>query len=316
MNAIDISCERLRARSCGAGPTVLCLHSSGASGQQWHALAEQLIGFRVVRVDAHGHGQSPAPALDAPVFDLDAQSLAPTLRHARDGIHLVGHSYGAALALRLALAVPRQVRSLTLFEPVLFSLLLEPEADAAAREDILQVGRTIGLWVGMRQTMRAARVFVDFWSGPGSWQRLSGRQQQTVAQRMPVIAAHFRSLLGSGVMLSHVRQLRVPTLLMSGGRSRRAALSLVDMLAQSWPHAEQHRFADAGHLAPMTRARPVNERITLSAPCPSAYSRTPCRAARITTSTSSSCRRMCCTSRASARPTRTTWRASPATTSA
>ena len=261
MNTIDVSCGRLRARSSGAGPTVLCLHSSGASGQQWQALAEQLIGLRVVRVDAHGHGQSPAPVPDAPVFDLDAQALAPTLQQSRDGVHLVGHSYGAALALRLALALPRHVRSLTLFEPVLFSLLLEPGADAAAREDILQVGRTIGLWVGMRQPARAARIFVDFWSGPGSWQRLAGRQQQTVVQRMPVIAAHFRSLLGSGVTLQHVRQLRVPTLLMSGARSRRAALVLVDMLAEAWPHAELHRFAHAGHLAPMTQARTVNARI-------------------------------------------------------
>jgi pimeloyl-ACP methyl ester carboxylesterase len=260
MNTIDINCEQLRARSSGTGPTVLCLHSSGASGQQWQALAEQLIGMRVVRVDAHGHGQSPAPT-DAPVFDLDAQALVSTLQQARDGVHLVGHSYGAALALRLALAVPRQVRSLTLFEPVLFSLLLEPGADAAAREDIVQVGRTIGLWVGMRQPARAARIFVDFWSGPGSWQRLSGRQQQTVVQRMPVIAAHFRSLIGSGVTLEHVRQLRVPTLLMSGAESRRAALALVDMLAQAWPHAELHRFAHAGHLAPMTQARTVNARI-------------------------------------------------------
>jgi len=261
MNVIDMSCDRLRARSSGTGPTVICLHSSGASGQQWQALAEQLIGFHVVRVDAHGHGQSPMPALDAPVFDLDAQALAPTLLRAREGVHLVGHSYGAALALRLALALPRQVRSLTLFEPVLFSLLLGAGADAAAREDILQVGRTIGLWVGMRQPVRAARSFVDFWSGPGSWQRLAARQQQTVVQRMPVIAAHFRSLLGSGVRLQHVRQLKVPTLLMSGARSRRAALALVDMLAEAWPHAQLQRFANAGHLAPMTQARPVNAHI-------------------------------------------------------
>jgi len=261
MKTIDIHCERLRARSSGTGPMVLCLHSSGASGQQWQALADQLIGFQVVRVDAHGHGQSPAPAPDGPVFDLDAQALAPLLAQSRDGVHLVGHSYGAALALRLALALPGHVRSLTLFEPVIFSLLLEPSADAGAREDILQIGRTINLWAGMRQTARAARLFVDFWSGAGSWQRLTGRQQQSVAQRMPVIAAHFRSLLGSGVTLGHVQQLRVPTLLMSGAQSRRAALSLVGMLAQAWPHAERHVFADAGHLGPMTRPQPVNARI-------------------------------------------------------
>jgi pimeloyl-ACP methyl ester carboxylesterase len=36
-------------------------------------------------------------------------------------LHLIGHSFGAVTALRLALAAPEGVRSLTLIEPVLFA---------------------------------------------------------------------------------------------------------------------------------------------------------------------------------------------------
>ena len=43
------------------------------------------------------------------------------------GTILVGHSYGAAVALIAALACPERVRALVLYEPTLFSLV---DADA------------------------------------------------------------------------------------------------------------------------------------------------------------------------------------------
>ena len=253
----------LSARSSGAGPTVICLHSSGASSQQWHAFAEAMPDYRVVRVDAHGHGQSPAPGDAAGVFGLDARALGTAVTQTAEGVHLVGHSYGAALAIRVALAHRHQVRSLSLYEPVLFSVLDDPTMPAAAREDIVQVGRTVNLWIGMRQPRRAARLFIDFWSGAGSWTRMGARQQQAMAQRMPVIAGQFTSLFGCGVTLEQLAELRLPTLLMSGARSRPSALQLADRLASAWPHAEIMRFPKLGHLGPITHGAQVNAQIAL-----------------------------------------------------
>jgi pimeloyl-ACP methyl ester carboxylesterase len=250
---------RLHARADGSGPTVLCLHSSAGSGQQWQALAQSLAErFRVVCVDAHGHGRSAEPDPGLHVLAQDAAWLAPIVEQADAGVHLVGHSYGAALAIRLALAHPARVRSLALYEPVLFSLLDDPSVPAPAREEIVQVGRSIALWVQMRQPLRAARLFVDFWSGPGAWRALGARQQKVVAARLPVVADHFESLLGCGITLAHVARLRVPTLLMSGARSRRSALSLVNALVAAWPHADLLRFPDLGHLGPVTHGERVN----------------------------------------------------------
>ena len=261
MSISELFPAHLAARTSGAGPTVICLHSSGASSQQWQAFADSHADYRVVRVDTCGHGQSPAPADASTVFELDAHGLGAVVTQATDGVHLVGHSYGAALAIRFALAQPRYVRSLSLYEPVLFSLLDDPAMPGAAREDIGQVGRTVRLWVRMRQPRRAARLFIDFWSGAGSWTRMGPRQQQAVAQRMPVIAGQFTSLFGCGVTLRHLEDLRLPTLLMSGARSRPSALQLVDRLASAWPHAEVVRFPKLGHLGPITHPAQVNPRI-------------------------------------------------------
>jgi hypothetical protein len=53
----------------------------------------------------------------------------------------------------------------------------------------------------------------------------------------------------------------LPTLLMSGERSRRSALAVADVLASIWPQATTARFTRVGHLGPMTHAPVVNEAI-------------------------------------------------------
>ena len=48
-------------RESGSGTTVVCLHASASSSTPWRALSERLSDrFRVVAVDLHGCGMTPA----------------------------------------------------------------------------------------------------------------------------------------------------------------------------------------------------------------------------------------------------------------
>lgn len=264
---------RLHARCAGDGPLVVCLHSSAGSGQQWQALAETLAPrFRVACVDSFGHGRSPAADAGADVLAQDAAGLAPAIARAggavdrgldgaAGGVHLVGHSYGAALAIRLALDHPGRVRSLTLYEPVLFSVLDDPALPADAREEIGQVGRAVVSWAHGAQVQRAARLFMDYWSGGAAWTALGARQQRAIVARMPSVAAQFEALFGAGIALRDVARLSVPTLLLSGARSRRPALAIAEALPSAWPHARVFRFDTLGHLGPITNPAAVNAEI-------------------------------------------------------
>ena len=80
--------------------------------------------FRSIAPDLIGYGRSQAWPPDV-LFDLDAEAraLQTLLPSCGAEYHLVGYSYGGAVALHIALADPGRVLSLTLIEPVFFAAL-------------------------------------------------------------------------------------------------------------------------------------------------------------------------------------------------
>ena len=105
----------------GAGPRVVLVHGSaqGSSvgGAKHFANQAGLAtrGWTVVTPDRPGHGLSPAPDRGDDA-GLDAVWAAELLG---EGGHLVGHSFGGAVALAAAERRPEAVRTLTLIEPAL-----------------------------------------------------------------------------------------------------------------------------------------------------------------------------------------------------
>lgn len=97
---------RLRAtRWPGAGPAVLLLHGLASTRHVWDLVVPHLVGPggpAVVAVDQRGHGESARP--DGP---YDGRTVVSDLLTALDALALsrvvvVGHSWGATTALRLA----------------------------------------------------------------------------------------------------------------------------------------------------------------------------------------------------------------------
>src|SRR5918996_2078004 len=101
-------------REAGTGVPVVCVHASASSSGQWRPLMERLSGrFRSLAVDLYGYGQSPPWPDERPLALADeVELIEPVLETAGDRLHLVGHSYGGAVALRAALACPTRLRSL------------------------------------------------------------------------------------------------------------------------------------------------------------------------------------------------------------
>ena len=129
-------------REAGTGPGVVCIHSNASTSGQWRALMELLAPtFRVLAPDSYDSGKSPRWPSDRVIRLRDEAALIePVLARAGSPLALVGHSYGAAVALIAALKNPGRVRALALYEPTLFALL---DAEAPAPNEAEGVRDTV-----------------------------------------------------------------------------------------------------------------------------------------------------------------------------
>lgn len=247
----------------GARPTIVALHASSSSGGQWSPLASYSAPHvDVVATDLHGHGLGPAcPAVEDSIFAEDVARISKLCERVAGGVHLVGHSYGGAAALRVALSMPDRIRSVAVYEPVLFSVLRDTYGRRRPGAEVWELGRAVRRHVraGMREA--AAQIFIDYWSGAGTWRTLPEARQMGHASRMPVIAAQFESLIRDPVKLEQFKMLDIPVLLVVGRQTRAPVVRIAELLAGTLPHAALERLPGLGHMGPVTHPLAFAERV-------------------------------------------------------
>ena len=240
--------------------TLICLHGSASSPRQWQRLEERLTPrFRVVAPGLIGYTDGPPwSQQQAVTLDQEAAWVERWLEGAGTPVHLVGHSYGAVVALKVAQRRPERVRSLILYEPVVFhlltgDLLAQAAALRAAVERPCQAG----------DPTAAASVFIDYWSGPGTWARMSPLQQGAVIQRMHKVAAEFRAVFADVTDPARLAQLPRPILLLSGTLTPAPAAAAARVLQSFMPNASWVELPGLGHLGPITHPVAVNALVAL-----------------------------------------------------
>jgi len=121
--------------SWGSGPdTLVFLHAllPAATGRSIEEVALDLttqLPMRVIGVDAPGFGQSTPRADSDYAQGHLAAPLAATAAEAGIPYVLAGHSWGAALAVRIAATRPHDVRGLVLLDGGHFGHAALPDAD-------------------------------------------------------------------------------------------------------------------------------------------------------------------------------------------
>jgi pimeloyl-ACP methyl ester carboxylesterase len=250
-------------REAGSGPGIVCLHSNASSSSQWRGLLELLAPrFRVLAPDSYGSGKSPEWPSDREIALSDEVALIePVLRDAGSPLTLVGHSYGAAVALRAAVDRPERVRALALYEPTLFSLVNTGSPPPNAADGIRQAVAEAALALDRGDRNRAAEAFIDYWMGEGSWQTMPEARRQPIAASAVNVRRWAHALFTEPTPLQAFRALDVPVLFLVGGRTTASARCVARLLVDALPRVEVLEFEELGHMGPVTHPERVNAAI-------------------------------------------------------
>jgi len=249
-------------RQLGAGPNVVCLHTSGGNSAQWRVLMEMLApSFRVSAPDFYGDGKSP-PLQEDREFeaDHDVQLIQPLLDKSAP-FHVVGHSYGGAIAVRIALLQPEKVLSLCLYEPALWGMLEGNWPDDDGTKEIFAVRRNLVDHVLAGSVEAGCEQFIDYWTGPGSWARIPLERRPALAASVRAAGLKWVPRMGYLLPANDLSGLPQAVLVLQGSRTTVAAKAVVRHLRELMPGAQFAELEGLGHMGPVTDAAAVNEHI-------------------------------------------------------
>ena len=225
----------------------LALHCMLASASYWGPIAKRLGGqIDLKGFDMPGHGRSGEwqPGADDPDFHTAVTRIAASF--ITRPLDLIGHSLGATVALRLAVAAPDAVRSLTLIEPVLFAAA--PEAAQQARD------REMSELMALGHRADATRRFVDAW-GAQPYDDLTPEIQEQMLDRIDLVQATGPTLTEDRARILRpggLESIAAPVLLISGERSPAVIHHIADALAARLPDVGRANVPEAGHMLPIT----------------------------------------------------------------
>jgi pimeloyl-ACP methyl ester carboxylesterase len=259
MTISEISFAR-EQKSC-----VIALHCSLGSGRQWTKLTGALgAGYQLVAPDIAGYGDY-GHDFDLPLTLADeVEFLIDRIDAGTGPVHLVGHSYGGTIAFKMATASPlaSRVRSLTLIEPVLPTLLKENAADRRLHDLFAQLARNVSVELSRGLSIEAIDRFMSYWNGSGSAEPLSPDVKLRMVECIDKLPHDFAAALSEENVTAAAAGIKVPTLLFSGGLSPYMTQRIVGRLASIIVDAQTHHLPAAGHMLPLTHARQINPQIS------------------------------------------------------
>jgi pimeloyl-ACP methyl ester carboxylesterase len=233
-----------------SGPQVLMIHGGPQGGPGGGAqifagqrpLADR--GWRLVLPDRPGHGQSPSRGPED--MEKDAVWVAEMLG---DGSHLLGHSYGALVALAAVGLRPGAVRSLTLVEaPLLAAAPDHPDVKGFVAELVRIETADLDPLPRLMQFSALIGIPIDLLPPP-SIEHLVAMAEGLATMRSPAD-------WDGAVPLAAVATAGIPTLAITG-----AGAPAFGAMADGFAAATrgEHRVIHAGHHFPQLLAGEFND---------------------------------------------------------
>ena len=236
----------LAVERLGNGPPIVFVHGDIVGPEQtWRKQRELAERWSLVIPSRPGFGESPP--LERNDFQVEAPMFAELLG---DGAHLVGHSYGAVIALLAAAERPEAVRSLTVSEPG----CLRVAAGTPVVDEMIANGERL-----FREGERIPdEMFLRlFRGGAGSAYGTPEQLPEELLHGVELLKRE-RPSWEAEIPLEHLAAADFPVLVLSGGHSQ-AFEAVCDALADGLG-AVRAVVPGRGHTLPST-GEPYNQRL-------------------------------------------------------
>lgn len=247
------------------GGTVMLLHGAGSSSSQWRTVAAYLgHRFRVVTPKFRGYGDStPWARGETPRLESEANGIVALIETLSTQVHLVGHGYGASVALRTGLNAPKLVSGVTAIEPASFHLLRTGlEADRNIYTSVAQLAVGLAQSAMSGGTADGIERFVEFFSGRGTWAQINFETRRRMCDRIMAIACNVCALTQDRATLDDYASYGTLVYLVTGDRTQPPVRRVAERLRSYLPGARQDWLLNAGHMAATsTHAETVAEMI-------------------------------------------------------
>jgi pimeloyl-ACP methyl ester carboxylesterase len=248
----------------GQGEAVVFIHGTFSDHRVWEGHRERIAKrYRYIALDQRYFGTAPWTDTGAKYsVSTHADDLAMFIDRLGVGpVHLVGFSYGGAVALVVAARRPDLVRSMFLYEPALGTIVTDPSAQKILAEERKGLGPSVAASKSNDQAM-AVRLFVDWVDDQrGNFDELSAKTRQVLLENARTLPPQFAAPPPPVVPCAQLGQLKVPVTIGKGQQSRPYFTVLADATHQCMPGSRLVVFPNARHMAPVKNTAAINAAI-------------------------------------------------------
>jgi pimeloyl-ACP methyl ester carboxylesterase len=251
---IEVNGVRLSYVEQGSGEPIVLVHGAFSDIRVWEPLREAIAKrYRFIAYTQRYFGTGPWPD-EGKSFNVESHSddLVQLITALNAGaVHLVGRSYGGGIAMAAALKAPTLVRTVTMHEPALLSVLPPdgPEGKAA-REDRAKFNAAAIAANKAGDPVRTTRLFVEgvYQLGPGGFDRLPASFQAMALDNARTTPLLFGA--PSAITCDALKTFSRPTLVTHGEKTHAYYKLINEGVSKCVPGAQQVGFPNLVHNAP------------------------------------------------------------------